>query len=102
MFCIHGFPVQGKLIRVETPVKLSRGTVVREETLFYKALTQEAQARLCQFLSENLYTIADGDLLMYAAVNETKLIVECELTDDQVYTTEPRTYGYLTLYVVLA
>ena len=100
MFCIYGFPAQGQLHRIDLPATLRKGTVVREETLFYRPVTQAMQGEICNFLKRNLYVIANGDMLMYSAVDTERLIVEVELQHDQVYTAEPRQHGYLTVYVV--
>lgn len=100
MYCIHGFPVHGKLIPIRLPKQLPKGAVVLEETQFYYPLTTEMQQRVCQFLRYNLYKIANGDMLLWAAVGNEKLLVQVELTHDQVYTAYPNPNGKLNVYVV--
>ncbi len=102
MFCVYGFPVNGRLVPVDAPVKAKKGQVIREETVFYETLTPETRQQVCRFLSSNLGVIANGDMLMYAAVDRHRLIVEVELLHDQIYTVLPRPNGTLNLYVVLA
>lgn len=99
MFCIHGFPAPGPLVPIQLPVYLKKGTVVLEETIFYEPLSLEMQSEVCRFLNMNLYTIADGDLLLWAAVDSDKLLVQVELQYDQVYSAEPNPNGKLNVYV---
>jgi hypothetical protein len=99
MFCIHGFPAPGRLVPLRLPAYLEKGTVVLEETLFYEPLNLETQSAVCQFLSTNLHTVANGDLLLWAAVGSDKLLVQVELQHDQLYSVEPNPNGKLNVYV---
>ena len=101
MTCIYGSPTTGQPYPVQLPVKLSKGTVVREETVFHKQLSSESQEKLCEFIGSNLGVIKGGDRLIYASSNAVKLIVEVELLHDQLYTAFHRANGDLKVFVVV-
>lgn len=100
MYCVHGFPTEGRKILIQLPVALKKGTVVLEETLFDKPLTPETQKRVCEFITKNMGTIANSDLLLWAAVDKNKLLVQVELQHDQIYDVEETVNGKLNVYVV--
>jgi hypothetical protein len=85
---------------MQLPTYLKRGAVVLEETLFHEPLTRDMQRKVCDFLARNLGVVANGDLLLWAAVDQNKLLVQVELQHDQIYDAEQTIYGKLNVYVV--